>query len=208
MRRIRGMCAGRSAIWLLAVALTVPVSAAERVATFDPAASKISFVLQATAHQVDGTFPVQAGALRWNSETGVADGEIVVRAEGGRTGNDRRDAKMHSEVLDSSLFPSFTFRVERLEGDIAAEGSSAVRLAGTLAIHGGEHPLTVDAKVEAAGGRFDAVASFPVPYVEWGLADPSVFVLRVAKSVGVTVELTGTLSGAEPAARQDDQRPD
>ncbi|MDH3525194.1 MAG: YceI family protein [Acidobacteriota bacterium] len=201
------MCAGRSAIWLLAlalaVALAVPVSAAERVATFDPAASKISFVLQATAHQVEGTFPVHSGELRWDGETGVASGEIVVGAEGGQTGNDKRDAKMHSEVLESALFPSFTFRVERLEGDVASEGSSTVRLAGTLAIHGGEHSLTVDAEVEAAGGRFDAVASFPVPYVEWGLEDPSVFVLRVAKSVAVTVELAGTLSTAEPATGAD-----
>jgi hypothetical protein len=59
--------------------------------------------------------------------------------------------------------------------------------------NGDEHPLTVSAEVLTEGERVEATASFEVPYVAWGLRDPSVFLLRVAKSVTVTVELAGTV---------------
>lgn len=34
---------------------------------------------------------------------------------------------------------------------------------------------------------------FEIPYVEWGLDDPSTFILRVAKEVRVTIETAGTI---------------
>jgi hypothetical protein len=43
----------------------------------------------------------------------------------------------------------------------------------------------------------EATTTFVVPYVEWGLHDPSMMVLRVAKTVGVTVQAKGTLSATE-----------
>lgn len=188
----------RLAPWIevFVVALAVlprALPAAERIASFDPAASEVSFVLQATGHKVRGVFSVESGAIRWDTATGAASGEIVVDAVTGETGNARRDEKMHSQVLESALFPRVIFRVQRLEGEVAVEGRSIVRLIGSLSLHGSEHPMTVDAEVLVNGERLGAVASFEIPYVEWGLRDASVFVLRVAKRVAVTVELSGTL---------------
>jgi len=48
-------------------------------------------------------------------------------------------------------------------------------------------------RVEIVGGRFTAVSSLEIPYVEWGLEDPSTFLLRVAKVVEVTVAAEGTV---------------
>ena len=179
------------------LAIVLPLSAEKRVATFDPSASEVSFVLQATGHKVRGVFSVQSAEVRWDTATGAASGEIVVNALGAETGNGRRDEKMHAEVLESARFPLFSFRAERVEGEVAATGPSTVQLVGTLSIHGSEHPLTIDAEIVVDGERLDAVASFDVPYVDWGLRDPSVFILRVAKGVTVTVELSGTLRVGE-----------
>jgi polyisoprenoid-binding protein YceI len=192
----------RATVWaqIALAAVATPLPAQEWIASFDPSASEVSFVLQATGHQVRGVFSVRSGAIRWDASTGVASGEIVVNALGAETGNPRRDEKMHSEVLESTLFPEFSFRVVHLDDAIAAEGPSTVRLIGSLSVHGGEYPLTIDADVVVSGEQLNAVASFDVPYVDWGLRDPSVFVLRVAKSVAVTVELSGTLRVGEGVA--------
>ena len=59
-----------------------------------------------------------------------------------------------------------------------------------MSIHGATHPVTLVARVERDGADITASSSLTVPYVAWGLEDPSVFVLRVAKEVEVQVKLT------------------
>ena len=44
-----------------------------------------------------------------------------------------------------------------------------------------------------AGDDLRVQASYGIPYVEWGLKDPSVFLLRVKKRVDVTIDLVGRL---------------
>src|SRR6185436_9015773 len=44
------------------------------------------------------------------------------------------------------------------------------------------------AKVEVRGGHVEADTRFPIPYVQWGLHDPSVLILRVARSGDIVAE--------------------
>ena len=71
-----------------------------------------------------------------------------------------------------------------------------MRLAGTVSIHGSDHPVELVATVRRDGDRIVADAPLVVPYVAWGMHDPSVFVLRVAKQVEVRIHAVGTLSAA------------
>jgi hypothetical protein len=47
------------------------------------------------------------------------------------------------------------------------------------------------------GADLKAKGRFIVPYVQWGLKDPSVFVLKVAREVGIDLTLVGRLSPAK-----------
>ncbi len=182
---------------LFAAVLTLPASsvAAEQVLLVDAKASAVSFELPATGHTVRGTFAVSSGQLRFDRETGRLSGQITVDATSGRTGNARRDRAMHADVLESAKYPRIVFRPSSLDGRLTPSGESTATVRGTMSIHGSDHPVSIPVKVQIAGSRVTALGTFEVPYVAWGLKDPSVFVVRVAKKVRMDVALQGTLSG-------------
>jgi polyisoprenoid-binding protein YceI len=183
-----------------AIALSGAASAAERVLTLDPERTSIAFHLGATGHDVEGSFELIAGEIRFDTDSGVASGEIRIDTTGAETGNKKRDKTMHKKVLESEQYPLFLFRAERIEGGLAPTGSSELQLHGTLTIHGSEHPLTLSTQVEVEGDRLTATTSFPVPFVEWGMHDPSWLVLRVSKEVEVTVTAEGSVSSTSQAS--------
>jgi hypothetical protein len=47
--------------------------------------------------------------------------------------------------------------------------------------------------VRTENDHVTARGSLTIPYVEWGLDDPSFLLLRVSKTVDVTLEVAGTL---------------
>lgn len=185
----------RSVLVVLAV-LSIPAAAAfaeQYVLLLDPVASKVSFTLDATGHDVEGALAVKSGRVAFDPATGAASGEIAVDLKSARTGNNSRDKTMHNEVLEDDKYPLAVFRAERVRGQVAPEGTSQITLDGTLSFHGADHKMSLPAKVEVHGGRLTAETSFPVPFVEWGLHDPSIMILKVAKVVSVKVKAQGSL---------------
>ncbi|MBD3854499.1 MAG: MBL fold metallo-hydrolase, partial [Acidobacteria bacterium] len=89
----------------------------------------------------------------------------------------------------------------RLEGDLTLEGMSEVTLHGKMEILGQSHEISIPLRIQINGGRFTAGAEFEIPYVEWGLDDPSTFVLRVAKEVQVMIEAAGTIVVTDETSR-------
>lgn len=160
----------------------------------DPAASELTFLLDTPLHEVHGTLRLSRGTIVFNPDTGAVSGEIVVDAQATDTDNKRRDKKMHGQVLESGKYPEFVFRPSRIDDGLALHGRSEIRMEGTLSLHGSDHAMTLPAVVEIEGDQVHAQVGFPIPYVEWGLEDPSVFILRVSKQVEVTLNLVGRLS--------------
>jgi polyisoprenoid-binding protein YceI len=180
-------------VGLLALALGRPAAAAEQLLTLDAAATKIAFTLGATFHTVHGSVQLARGGLRFDPAGGEASGEIVVDARSAQTGNSSRDANMQRDVLESERFPTIVFRAEALELLSRSETSAQVRLRGTLDLHGQRLPWELPATLTAQGNRLAIVSTFRVPYVDWGMHDPSTFLLRVDRYVDVTVNAEGTL---------------
>ena len=180
-----------------------PLLAEELILTLDPEDSTVGFTLGATLHTVEGSFRLEEGELTFDPETGEVSGRVVVDATSGETGNNKRDRDMHRKVLESEQYPDFVFLPSRLEGAFDPAGASELTLHGTVRIHGGEHEVAVPATVavhaeEGGERRLEATGTFEVPYVEWGLKDPSRFLLRVAKSVEVTVHAEGRIEPRGP----------
>ena len=105
---------------------------------------------------------------------------------------------MHKDVLESDRFPQAVFLPDRVNGLTSWAGEHQVVVHGTLRIHGQDHEVSFPATVKAQEGRVTATAKFVMPYVSWGMKDPSTFVLRVSDKVNLEMTLVGTLSSKRP----------
>src|SRR6202453_2841164 len=164
----------------------------------DPAQTEIHWTLSGGLHTTHGTFKLKSGELFFNPATGVAEGEILVDATTGESGNQARDKRMQNEVLESNRYPAIFFHPSQVKGEfVAREGMQELVGVGTFNIHGADHPLELPLKVQVAAGVVTATTKFTVPYVAWGMKDPSKFMLRVGKQVEIEVTAKGTLKNVE-----------
>ena len=189
-------CRGLPALAVVAfLAIAVSSSAAQGVAfQLDPQHTTVSFTLADALHTIGGTFHLKQGSLRLDPASGKLSGAIVVDARSGESGSGMRDRKMHREVLESDRYPEITFHPDHVEGTLSLQGKSSVRVHGIFNIHGSDHELTVPADVEVSGDRWTAVLHFAVPYVNWGIKNPSTLFLRVSESVDIELNAAGTVA--------------
>ena len=173
-------------LWILTVALTPVCSPAD----LDPAKTEIQFTLHDVLHTVHGTFKLKRGSIHFDADSGKASGEIVVDVTSGASGNDSRDRRMHKEILESQRYPEATFTPDRVDGKLAPEGQSQVDLHGVFKIHGADHEVTLHFQVERSSGEYAAATHFTIPYVQWGMKDPSNFLLKVDKTVDIEIKTT------------------
>jgi polyisoprenoid-binding protein YceI len=185
-------------VFFFVVALLAPpgVYAQETGVTLDPGQTRIEYTLGATLHEVHGTFKLKSGVVRFDPATGKAGGAIVVDATSGNSGNDGRDSKMHREILESAKYPEIVFMPSRVKGVVNAPGASQVEVSGIFRLHGQDHDLTIPLALQVTGSQATASAHFSVPYQNWGLKNPSTFILRVKDTVQIEVEAIGHLTAA------------
>jgi len=172
--------------------------AQETTLNFAPSRTTINFTLGDVLHTVHGTFQLKSGEIHFVPASTKISGVLVVDATSGESGSGSRDRKMNKDVLESARYPEVTFRPDRLEGDVSSSGSSTVQVHGMFGIHGDEHEITVPAQVELAPDHWSLTVHFKVPYVKWGMKDPSTFVLRVDKTVAIDLRA----SGSNPVAQR------
>jgi polyisoprenoid-binding protein YceI len=196
----------RRFLWLALTALLAPPFAGPAraqqpqrlVLELDLSKTRVEFTLDAFLHTVHGTMKTDSGQIDIDPSTGQTAGRIVVDARSAETGNDGRDDKMHKEILESWKYPEIVFTPRQIQGALAPQGKSQVQLRGVINLHGGEQEIATPVDVQITGSEWSAETTFPVPYVKWGLKNPSTLFLRVKDTVNVTVRAAGRLSVAQP----------
>jgi polyisoprenoid-binding protein YceI len=168
----------------------------EMVLVMDPDQSKVHFSVESTLHTVHGTFNLKNGTVHFDPDSGKAGGEVTVFATSGDSGNSSRDARMHKEILETPKFPDAVFRPMQIEGKLTKTGTSDVKLHGVILLHGHEHEIVVPIHAELAGDHWKGTATFDVPYIQWGIKDPSNWLLKVKPVVHVEMEAAGSAKTA------------
>jgi polyisoprenoid-binding protein YceI len=156
----------------------------------DPANTAIHWTLNTTVHTVHGTFKLKSGYIRIDPTTGDASGQIVIDAATGESGDSARDSRMHGVILESPKYPTITFRPTHVEGkiDLTAPGSLTVN--GILNLHGQDHPMQIAVNLHPRDRVIASQSHFTIPFVAWGLKDPSTFIFRTEKTVTLDIDAT------------------
>ncbi len=167
--------------------------ASEIVLAIDRAQSKIHWTLGTTLHTVHGTFALKNGAIHVDPSNGKASGEIVADAASGKSENDSRDKKLHKEVLESERYPDVALRPDYIDAKTPPQGTFTAQVHGVFALHGAEHEISVPVQAELSGDHWSGTGKFSVPFIDWGLKNPSNFFLKVSHAVEIELELKGNL---------------
>jgi len=175
--------------------ILAPLASAQRQTfTVSPDASDVKITLNTTHEVVHGAFRVQVGSVEFDRNDSKMTGSVVVYAGSGKTGNGSRDKRMNKEILKVEQYTAISFAPASYAGVIAPSGDSTIQVTGTFKLLDIPHQITVPMVIHMEGSAATARAHFSIPYVQWGLKDPSLLFWRTDKEVSVDLTLTGQLA--------------
>jgi polyisoprenoid-binding protein YceI len=177
----------RLSLLILGIVLAPALRAQQVALDFDPNHTQVEFALGGNFHTVRGTFAFKHGSIRLDPATRKAEGQIVVNAASGDSGSDGRDRRMNREILESDKFPEIVFTPDRFEGQIPASGDFQLNVHGVFRLHGADHEIVLPVRATRDSQSITATIQFAIPYVSWGLKNPSNFFLRVSDQVEITI---------------------
>ena len=182
------------AVLALAVILVPAALAQHQTFTVNPDASEIKMKLNTTHEVVNGTFHVRSGSIDFDRTAPHISGIVVVAAGSGKTGNDSRDKKMSKDILKVEQFATVSFAPKMYTGTIAASGDSTIQVSGVFTLLGTAHDLTIPIQIHMDGSKATAKSQFVVPYVQWGLKNPSFLIWKAENDVAIELSLAGQIA--------------
>ena len=176
-----------------AVAQAKPANALDF--NLDPATTAIHWTLNTNIHTVHGTFKLKNGAVHIDPATGNASGLIVIDATSGDSGDSARDKRMNNVVLETTKYPDITFRPTHVEGKVDLAAAGPITVNGVMNLHGQDHPMQMTVNLHPKDATIASETHFTIPYVAWGMKDPSVMMFRTEKQVAIDIDATAIHSG-------------
>jgi YceI-like domain len=182
------------AVFALAVILAPAALAQHQTFAVNPDASEIKMTLNTTHEVVNGTFHIQSGSIECDRGNPKMSGSVAVLAGSGKTGNDSRDKKMNKDILKVDQYTTVSFAPKTYTGTIAPSGDSTIQVSGVFTLLGDPHDLTIPMQIHMDGSKATARAQFVVPYVQWGLKNPSFMFWKAENDVAIDLNLVGQVS--------------
>ena len=156
--------------------------------------SEIKMTLNTTHEIVHGTFHIQSGSIEFDRMARKISGSVVVLAGSGTTGNGSRDKRMHKDTLKVDQYATVSFVPKTYTGIIAPSGDSTIEVSGVFTLLGTPHDLTIPIQIHLDGSKADAKGHFDIPYIQWGLKDPSFMFWKAEHNVAIDLNLVGQVS--------------
>ena len=104
---------------------------------------------------------------------------------------------MHKEILETWKYQEATFRPTQIDGQLSLTSPSDCKVKGIVNLHGADHEVVALVHSEFTGDHWKGTAKFDIPYIKWGIQDPSNFLLKVKPVVQIELDTAGTQSAAK-----------
>jgi len=182
------------AVLAFAVILATAALAQDQTFAVNPDASEVKITLNTTHEVVNGTFHIQSGSIEFDRSASHISGIVIVAAGSGKTGNDSRDKKMNKDILKVDEYATVSFAPKTYTGTIASSGDSTIQVSGVFTLLGIPHDLTIPMQIHMDGSKATARAHFIIPYVQWGLKNPSFMFWKAENDVAIDLNLVGQIS--------------
>jgi hypothetical protein len=101
---------------------------------------------------------------------------------------------MNREILKVDQYTTVSFAPKTYSGTIAPSGDSTIQVSGVFTLLGYPHDLTIPMQIHIDGSKATASAQFVVPYVGWGLKNPSFMFWKAENDVAIDLSLVGQVS--------------
>jgi hypothetical protein len=66
-----------------------------------------------------------------------------------------------------------------------------------FSLHGQDHEITLPVEIQPAGRQITLTTHLTIPYIKWGLKNPSTFILRASDKVEIEIHAVGQLVGEQ-----------
>ncbi len=182
------------AVFALASVLAPAALAQHQTFVVNPDASEVKITLNTTHEVVNGAFHLQSGSIEFDPGSHKMAGSVVVLAGSGKTGNDSRDKRMNKDILKVEQYTTVSFEPKTYAGTIALSGDSNLQATGNFTLLGTPHEITIPILVHLEGTSATAKAHFVLPYVQWGVKNPSFLIWKAEDNVAIDLVLAGRVS--------------
>ena len=100
---------------------------------------------------------------------------------------------MNKDILETERYATVSFEPKSYAGSISPSGDSTIQAAGIFTLLGTPHEITIPILVHLEGPTATVKAHFVVPYVQWGLKNPSFLIWKADDDVAIDLFLAGGL---------------
>lgn len=101
---------------------------------------------------------------------------------------------MDKEILKVNQYAWITFAPRTYSGTIAPSGDSSIQVSGTFTLLGSTHDLTIPVQIHIDGSMTTARSQFVIPYVQWGVKNPSFLFWKADNDVAIDFNMAGEIS--------------
>ena len=182
------------AVFALAAVLAPAALAQHQTFVVNPDSSEVKITLKTTHELVNGAFHVESGSIEFDHSTLKMSGSVVVLSGSGKTGNESRDKRMNKDILKVEQYTTVSFEPKTYAGDLALSGDSNLQVTGVFTLLGTPHEITIPMLVHIEGTAATAKAHFVLPYVQWGVKNPSFMIWKAEDDVAIDLMVAGHLS--------------